>query len=484
MTQSQSLKEKTAKGLLWGGISNGGQQVLNLVFGIFLARQLSAADYGMVGMLTIFGLLATALQESGFISALNRKKDVTQADYNAFFWFNILCAGTLYILLAAAAPLIADFYHDPRLIPLARLTFLSFLIASFGTTPRAYLFRHMMVKQSAAMQLAAIFVSGVTGVTLAYCGFAYWGLAIQNIVYCLLTTVFAWWMSGWRPTLRIDLRPLRGMIGFSSRLLITNVFTGINNNIFSIFFGRFYGDRQVGLYTQANKWTGQGYSFLIGMLWGVTQPAFARLTDDVERQRRVFRKMLRFVAFVSCPALFGLALIAPEFITILITEKWRDSIPLMQMLCVGGAFIPIATFYSNYIVSQGRSQWFMFITIALCVAQTLSAVLLRTEGVTAMVVVYVALGILWVPVWHFFVRRLIGISFRQALADILPFVVTAGTAAGVAWLVAQPVTDLYLSLVVKAAVAVAVYVAFMLLFRVVVFRESVQYLAGVLRGKR
>lgn len=484
MTQSQSLKEKTAKGLLWGGISNGGQQVLNLVFGIFLARQLSAADYGMVGMLTIFGLLATALQESGFISALNRKKDVTQADYNAVFWFNILCAGTLYILLAAAAPLIADFYHDPRLIPLARLTFLSFLIASFGTTPRAYLFRHMMVKQSAAMQLAAIFVSGVTGVTLAYCGFAYWGLAIQNIVYCLLTTVFAWWMSGWRPTLRIDLRPLRGMIGFSSRLLITNVFTGINNNIFSIFFGRFYGDRQVGLYTQANKWTGQGYSFLIGMLWGVTQPAFARLTDDVERQRRVFRKMLRFVAFVSCPALFGLALIAPEFITILITEKWRDSIPLMQMLCVGGAFIPIATFYSNYIVSQGRSQWFMFITIALCVAQTLSAVLLRNEGVTAMVVVYVVLGILWVPVWHFFVRRLIGITFRQALADILPFVLTAGTAAVVAWLVAQPLTNLYLSLTVKAALAVAVYVAFMLLFRVVVFRESVQYLAGVLRGKR
>ena len=168
---------------------------------------------------------------------------------------------------------------------------------------------------------------------------------------------------------------------------------------------------------------------------------------------------LRFVAFVSCPALFGLALIAPEFITILITEKWRDSIPLMQMLCVGGAFIPIATFYSNYIVSQGRSQWFMFITIALCVAQTLSAVLLRTEGVTTMVVVYVALGILWVPVWHFFVRRLIGITFRQALADILPFVVTAGTAAGVAWLVAQPVTELYRSLVVKAAVAVAVYVA-------------------------
>lgn len=105
----QNLKEKTAKGILWGGINNGGQQVLNLVFGIFLGRLLSPADYGMVGMLTIFSLLAGALQESGFISALNRKKDITQEDYNAVFWFNVLCGAVLYVILFFCAPLIADF---------------------------------------------------------------------------------------------------------------------------------------------------------------------------------------------------------------------------------------------------------------------------------------------------------------------------------------------------------------------------------------
>ena len=97
----KSLKEKTANGLLWGGISNGAQQVLNLVFGIFLARLLSPADYGLVGMLTIFTLIASALQESGLISALNRKKEATAADYNAVFWFNVLCSLTVYALLFA-----------------------------------------------------------------------------------------------------------------------------------------------------------------------------------------------------------------------------------------------------------------------------------------------------------------------------------------------------------------------------------------------
>ena len=89
---SSSLKDKTANALLWGGINNGAQQVLNLVFGIFLARILSPADYGMVGMLTIFSLIATSLQESGFISGLNRKKDITDAAYNAVFWYNVLCS--------------------------------------------------------------------------------------------------------------------------------------------------------------------------------------------------------------------------------------------------------------------------------------------------------------------------------------------------------------------------------------------------------
>ena len=142
----QNLKEKTANGLLWGAVSNGVQQILNLVFGILLARLLLPEDYGMVGMLTIFSLIA-ALQESGFISALNRKEETTQADYNAVFWFNILCSSGIYILLFLCAPLIAEWFHEPKLTALARFSFLSFVISSLGTTPRAYLFRHLKVNR-------------------------------------------------------------------------------------------------------------------------------------------------------------------------------------------------------------------------------------------------------------------------------------------------------------------------------------------------
>ena len=94
-----SLKEKTAKGLFWGGFSNGIQQLLNLGFGIVLARLLDASDYGMVGMLTIFSAIAAALQEGGFISALTNRKETLHKDYNAVFWFSLMCSTTIYITL-------------------------------------------------------------------------------------------------------------------------------------------------------------------------------------------------------------------------------------------------------------------------------------------------------------------------------------------------------------------------------------------------
>lgn len=179
--EESSLKEKTAKGLFWGGFSNGMQQLLNLFFGIFLARLLSPSDYGLVGMLTIFTLIAGSLQESGFISAITNRRDVTSNDYNAVFWFSILVSVSVYVLLFFCAPLIARFYDEPRLIPLSRFIFLCFVLSSTATAHSAYLFRNLMVKKRTIAQLSALAVSGTVGVTAAYNGLAYWGLSLIHI---------------------------------------------------------------------------------------------------------------------------------------------------------------------------------------------------------------------------------------------------------------------------------------------------------------
>ena len=139
-------------------------------------------------------------------------------------------------------------------------------------------------------------------------------------------------------------------------MLATNIFNHLNNNIFSIILGKFYSEREVGFYNQANKWNYMGHSLVSGMINGVAQPVLVQVANEKERQLRVFRKMMRFTAFISFPAMFGLSLIAPELITIAITDKWMESARILQLLCISGAFIPITALCSNLVISKGKSK--------------------------------------------------------------------------------------------------------------------------------
>ena len=330
----QSLKEKTAKGLFWGGFSNGIQQLLNLLFGIILLRMLDATDYGMIGMLAIFTAIANSIQESGFTAALANKQVFRHEDYNAVFWFSFLMGASLYLLLFFCAPLIADFYKTPQLVPLSRFLFLGFLISSCGTAHNAVLFKKLMVKEKAKATIIALLCSGTIGIVMAYNGMAFWGLAVQQITYISIANALLWHFSQWRPTFSFNFKPIREMLPFSSKLLITNVFHYINDNIFSVLLGRFYTSQDVGYYTQANKWTNMGFSLISNMINGVSQPVLVETSSDAMRQKNIFRKMLRFTAFVSFPSMFGLALIANEFIVIAVTAKWQACVPIMQILCI------------------------------------------------------------------------------------------------------------------------------------------------------
>ena len=382
---SETLKEKTAKGLLWGGFSTGIQQLLGLVFGIILARKLSQADYGMIGMLAIFSAIAACMQEGGFIAALNRKKEVTQRDYNAVFWMSVFTSIGFYLLFFFTAPLIADFYGEPRLTALARYSFLSFLFVSFSIAPRAYIFRNMMVRQSSIISIVAVLLSGLVGIVMAYQGYAYWGLATQNIVFTLTVSVLNYWFSGWRPSFRIDLHPVKELLGFSSKLIVTNIMTAANTNILSVLLGKNYTAPEVGDFTQANKWNTMGHSLITNMLYSIAQPVLTKTDDDRQRQKQVFRKLLRFTAFISFPVMLCLALVSEEFIVILITEKWLSSAHILRVLCLAGAVIPVSYLFSNLLISRGHSSTYMWCTIGLCVAQLLGVGLCVPYGIGRMV---------------------------------------------------------------------------------------------------
>ena len=473
---SESLKDKTAKGLLWGGISNGAQQLLNLLFGIFLARLLTPDDYGMVGMLSIFSLIAGSIQESGFITALINKKDIKHEDYNAVFWFSIMTSLSLYTILFFCAPLIARFFNQPELTALARYSFIGFVISSTGISHSAYLYKNLIVKQRAFLSMIALIVSGTVGVTLAYHGFSYWGIATQSIVYVSTVMIGYWFISPWRPTFHLNFKPLKGMIAFSSKILATNIFNHLNNNIFSIILGKFYSEKEVGFYNQANKWNYMGHSLISGMINGVAQPVLTQVTNDKERQLRVFRKMMRFTAFVAFPAMFGLSLIAPELITIAITDKWIESALILQLLCISGAFIPITTLCSNLVISKGKSNIYMWNAISLGLLQLLVMYLIHPYGIQTMIVTYVCINISWLIVWRYFVWKEIGYRFIHLLKDILPFLFIAAGVMFITSYLTTRIENIYLLFVSKILIAALLYILIMWISGAQTLKESIHYI--------
>ena len=475
---NQTLKEKTAKGLFWAALNSGGMQVLNAVFGIVLARRLSQDDYGLVGMLAIFALTANCLQDSGFVTALTNRRTANQSDYNAVFWFNITVSFVLYIAGYLSAPLIAQFYDEPLLLNLSRYYFLSFFIASFSIVPRAILFRDIKQRELALMSFLSLTFSGMVGIFMVYRDMAYWGLATQTLVFNFSVSLLSWWLSGFRPTLQFSLQPIREMFSFSSKMLITNIFIQVNNNIFSLLLGKFYNKTAVGNYSQANKWNLMGAATITGMVQGVAQPTFVQVGEDKERLCQTFSKMLRFTCFVSFPAMLGLSLIAPQFITLLLGEKWLPSALLMQILCVGGAFLPLATLYFNMIISRGKSNIYMWNIIAqgLTLLCTILCVKMLGGNVREMVISWAAINILWIAVWHCFVWREIRFTPRQALRDVMPFLLIAACAMLVTYFITQNIQSLYTLLFMRLLLAPALYLSALWLLGANILRECLGYL--------
>lgn len=471
-----TLKEKTAQGLLWGGLNSGIQQLVGLAFGIVLGRLLSPSDYGMMAMISIFSLVATALQDSGFRTALTNIEHPKHEDYNSVFWFNIIMASSLYVILFLAAPLIGEYYHTPRVVPLCRYAFLSIVIASFGTAQSAYLFKHLRAKQQAEAGALAVILSSMTGVGMAFAGMAYWSLATQGLVYVGINTLLQWHFSPWRPSIHgITFAPVRRMFRFSCKILATTIMTHVNNNVLNILLGHYFTPRDTGNYNQAYQWNTKCYSLVQSMVAQVAQPVLVSLNGEEGRQKDVFRKMMRFTAFITFPLLFGFGLVAKEFIVTAIGEKWLASAQLIQILCLSGATMPLSTLFSNMIISKGRSGTFFWCTFTLGLVQIATMVMIWPMGIRTMVIAYTLLNTSWLLVWLFFVRRLIGYGYWMFFCDVMPFALAAAGVMVVAYVATMPLSNMIALLITRFIIAVVLYYVVMKLARVKILAECERF---------
>jgi O-antigen/teichoic acid export membrane protein len=190
--QKSSLKKNTIVSMIWNAVDKVGFQVVALMVGIITARLLSERDFGLIGALSVFTLIANILVESGFSSALIRRKENTDEEYSAVFVFNLGLSVLIYALLFFLAPLLASFYEMPELTNLARLLFLAIVLNSLGIVQIAIYTRNLEFSKLTKINLAAGVAAGVVTVWLSVKGYGYWALAWQQILQVGVKTLLLW----------------------------------------------------------------------------------------------------------------------------------------------------------------------------------------------------------------------------------------------------------------------------------------------------
>lgn len=466
------LKEKTARGLMWSGLNNATTQVLNLVFGVVLARCLTTEDYGVTGVLVIFSTIASNLQDSGFSQALINLQQPTKRDYDSVFWFNALVSLTLYAILFCCAPWLARLFGMPCLESVSRVTFLGFVIAGLSISPGAYLRKNLKNREIAILSLNALLVSGIVGIIMAVGGMRYWSLVGQQLTYITLITLGRFWFCRWLPSRHFSFQPVRGMMKFGMHMLVTNVVNTLSENLLTFLIGsHFKNGHTIGNFTQANKWNLMASKMVGETVGQLAQTVLVATADDRERELNVFRKLLRFTAFLSMPSMMGLALVSEEFILVSIGEKWADCVPMLRVLCIGGAFLPLYTLYRNLTVSSGQGRAYLWLGVGQVVMQVLVVVCFMQWGIMSMIVAYTVFQILWLGVWQDFARRYVGMRWGMLAADVLPYLMAAVLTMALTYASTLWIANLWLLLMARVALAATLYALLMRWRKDDIYRE-------------
>lgn len=359
----ESLKQKTVKGTVWSTIDNLSNQLVGFVVMIFMARVLTPADYGLVGMIAIFIAISNTLINSGFSNALVRKQNRTDEDISTVFFFNIVIGVVLYLILFFCAPLIADFYDVPKLCPITRAIGLILIFNSFGLVQRALFSSKIDFKTQAKATLISAILTGAVGLSLAYTGFGVWALVVQQLANALLTSILFWIFSKWRPSFLFSWTSLKEMFGFGSKLMVSSLIETIYNNIYGLVIGKIFKQSDLGYYSRAYSFSDMGSSTLSFVFLRVSYPVLCTIQDEEERLREAYRKILKTSSFVVFPLMVGLAAVAKPFIITILTIKWEYSAFLLVPICLAQMWYPVHAINLNLLQVKGRSDLYLKLEI-------------------------------------------------------------------------------------------------------------------------
>ena len=454
---AQDLKKEITRSILWNAIDKVGFQFVAFIVGLMTLRLLTPGDFGLIGALAIFTALSNILTESGFTSAMVRRKHNTDAEYVAVLCFNVFLGLAFYLLLFFCSGWIAEYYRMPELASLAPFLFLSIVFNSFGVVQNIVLTRNLAFKKMSIASLASAVVSGIVTIAMIYMGYGYWSLAWQIVLQPAVRVVLLWVFSDWSPRCKPDFSVIRELFTFSFSLIGSSLMNTFVRYVYNPIIGRYFGDVRLGYYSESYKFYFLPVNIVASTFSGVAYPVLSKLNDDEPRQLNYLRKMMRMVAFCIFPVMLGAMACFDNVVEVVLTEKWMPIVPYFRVLAIAGLVAPMHTMYLNLMVVKGSPKK-NFLLEVIRNALTLLFLFVFHDTIEQMLWGFVVANLLSYMVDLFFVRRVVRYSIREQLWDVFPYLCISCFMAGLVFLIDWLDWSAMVKLIAQLTTGVVAYV--------------------------
>jgi len=484
---SESLKQKTVKGLGWSALDNAARYGMQFVIGIVLARLLSPDDYGLLGLVGIVTVVCTALVNGGFTTALIRKKDATEEDYNTAFICNLSMSLLLYTVIFLCAPLIADFFERVELTALVRVSSLGLIIGALGMVQQTRLTKRIDFKTQTKITIAATALSGIIGIGMALTGFGVWALVAQQLTSQAVTTIMLYVYNSSAEanfslfTLHFSLKSFHDLFGFGWKMMLSGVLDSVWKESYQMVVGKVYTPGALGQYTRAKQFSSLFSSNLTAVIQRVTYPVLSNIQDERQRMVSAYRRIIKVTMFVTATGMFFLAAVSEPMLYCLIGPQWHEASTYLPLICLNSTLYPLHAINLNMLQVQGRSDLFLGLEIVKKLIGLIPLAACVFWGIMPMLYVNLAVGVVAYFLNSYYSGRLIGYSSWMQVKDIAPSCLVAAIVAVSVFFVKYLPVNYWVILPLQIVTGAAVFIVLCQLTRNPEYIEMKTMLAPYLR---
>lgn len=364
-------------------------QLISALVTIILARILLPEDYGVVSIVTVLINILNVFVTHGLGNSLIQKKDATEEDYYTAFWAGILISVVLYIVIFFAARVIANFYSIQLVCPILRVMAIRIPIAAMNSIQHAYVSKNLLFKKFFFATLISTVMSAIIGITMAYSGFGVWALVAQYVSNVVVSTFTLWVSTRWKPSLYFSFLRFKTLLSFGWKVLAEGLIVTGYDEVRSLIIGKKYGVSDLSFYTK-----GQQFPQLLGnnvcaTLTNVMFPVFSRLQEDRASLKAAVRRSIQMSFFLLLPIMLGFFTVAENFVCVVLTEKWLESVPYIKIFCVVYLFKPLKNINKSALKAIGRADINLWVESAEKILGIISILITMNIGV-----IYIAYSML------------------------------------------------------------------------------------------